>query len=137
MPPAGFASLDAEDGVQGSSAYGPAGRAATSGAGRRAPLDILGGDAGLAFAPRLTLDLAKQAGIEVLPVRIRPVVYNLVQNYGVIEVTATARAPGRGRRTITRRVVARHYIMLDAGGRLFRVNPIAIQVVTDRSGDAA
>jgi len=88
------------------------------------------------FVPYKTLSLVEQAkvGILVSPVKLKPIYYSLIHNYGELELScATSHLVGR--RQIYRRVSSRHYIILNTDGRTFRINHVASRFVVDRSQD--
>jgi len=98
-------------------------------------LDIVG-SASWEFTPARTRALVKEYGLlaDVSTVRVTPLYYSLVQNYGEVELAATASSTLRGGSPVSRTVLSRHYFVLDSNGRTSRVNPVAIQLVVDRRG---
>lgn len=102
------------------------------------PAEAITGDAAWTFPPERTEKLIKdtRAGVKLSPVNVRPLYYSTVQNYGEVELSVFATYRLGGARELYRRVTARHYFVLDADGRTFRINPVAFSSLLDRSADS-
>jgi len=98
---------------------------------------ILGSD-GFAFSPARTLELIREGriGVKVSDVGVRLLFYSTVQNYGQVDLTCHATYRHGGGRELFRRGTSRHYFVLDADGKTFRVNPVACSFLVDRSSDS-
>lgn len=96
---------------------------------------LTGGAPSWAYAAERTEKMQKdgRTGIKISPVTVRPLYYSTVQNYGEVEISCFATYRLMGLRELYRRVTARHWFVLDADGRTFRINPVASSAIVDRS----
>jgi hypothetical protein len=105
--------------------------------GGRVPPGAIGGAATFSYVPRRTLALinADCKWVTLSPVVVQLLYYSTLQNYGELDISATASSKIGGRRKSFRRITSRYYFVLNTDGRTFRVNPVASQSLVDRSSD--
>ena len=102
--------------------------------GAIAPGSAVAGVPSWSYAPERTLALLKElkTSMELTPVSLTPLYYNVPGNVGEIELSAGVSWSITRDRVVYRRVRLRCYITADGDGSI-RVNPVGTQSVVDRS----